>query len=334
MDITLLLRKHWFLFGILGCIMLAEIIPSVGVTGGPLKPEWTVKYGAVALIFFISGLSLSITDVVNATTRFRVHMFILSFSFIFIPLIIVIMNVVLRKLFGVNEWLLKGLATVSCMPPPVSSAVILTKSVGGNEAVAIFNSVVGSFLGIILTPMALLLFLGTTAVVSVGSSVFTLGQTVLLPLFIGQVIRYFGVMRGIHKLPLSTLGQSALLFIIFTTFCDVFKMHDAAMNASDILITVMLVLLLQIFLLYISFQSAVQIYNPTDVVAITFCSTHKSLTLGVSILRILFSGYAHYSQILLPLLVYHPTQIILGGMLVPSMKKWLTRTKARTKLLP
>ena len=50
---------------------------------------------------------------------------------------------------------------------------------------------------------------------------------------------------------------------------------------------------------------------------------------GVSILRILFSGYAHYSQILLPLLVYHPTQIILGGMLVPTMKKWLTRAKAR-----
>lgn len=33
------------------------------------------------------------------------------------------------------------------MPPPVSSAVILTKSVGGNEAAAIFNSAVGSFLG-------------------------------------------------------------------------------------------------------------------------------------------------------------------------------------------
>ena len=32
------------------------------------------------------------------------------------------------------------------MPPPVSSAVILTKAVGGNEAAAIFNSAFGSFL--------------------------------------------------------------------------------------------------------------------------------------------------------------------------------------------
>lgn len=34
MAVPLLLRKHWFLFSILGCIMLAEIIPSLGATGG------------------------------------------------------------------------------------------------------------------------------------------------------------------------------------------------------------------------------------------------------------------------------------------------------------
>jgi sodium/bile acid cotransporter 7 len=43
------------------------------------------------------------------------------------------------------------------MPPPVSSAVILTKASGGNEAAAIFNSAFGSFLGIFVTP-ALLMF--------------------------------------------------------------------------------------------------------------------------------------------------------------------------------
>lgn len=43
------------------------------------------------------------------------------------------------------------------MPPPVSSAVILTKAVGGNEAAAVFNSALGSFLGILITPITLLL---------------------------------------------------------------------------------------------------------------------------------------------------------------------------------
>lgn len=82
--------------------------------------------------------------------------------------------------------------------------------------------------------------LGTTAVVSIVNSLFTLGQTVLLPLFLGQFVRHYGLLREIHKFPVSAIGQSALLFIIFTTFCDVFKMHDATMNASDVLITVIL----------------------------------------------------------------------------------------------
>lgn len=42
------------------------------------------------------------------------------------------------------------------MPPPVSSAVILTRAANGNEAAAIFNSVLGSFLGILFTPASLL----------------------------------------------------------------------------------------------------------------------------------------------------------------------------------
>lgn len=42
------------------------------------------------------------------------------------------------------------------MPPPVSSAVILTRAAQGNETAAIFNSLVGSFLGIVLTPLSLL----------------------------------------------------------------------------------------------------------------------------------------------------------------------------------
>ena len=52
----------------------------------------------------------------------------------------------LAKVTSLDPWLLSGLTVVSCMPPPVSSAVILTKAVGGNEAAAIFNSAFGSFL--------------------------------------------------------------------------------------------------------------------------------------------------------------------------------------------
>ncbi|KAL1139615.1 hypothetical protein AAG570_006597 [Ranatra chinensis] len=325
-----IIKRNWFLCGILGCILAAEVFPSLGKTGGLLKPEWTVKYGAVGIIFLTSGLSLSINDVLAAGSKYRLHLFIQTFTFVCIPIMILIFNLVLNNIMGINEWILKGLATVSCMPPPVSSAVILTKAVGGNEAAAVFNSVIGSFLGIIITPLTLLFFLGSTAIISVLNSVVMLGQTVVIPLLLGLAIRHFRIIRNLKLLPLSTVGQSLLLFIIYTTFCDAFVTHDIPMNATDVLISVVLVVVIQIGLLYISFHISLYLkwYSPGDVVAITFCSTHKSLTLGVPILRILFSGYAHFSQITLPLLIYHPTQIILGGLMVPPFKKWMMQKKS------
>ncbi|XP_023589345.1 sodium/bile acid cotransporter 7 isoform X5 [Trichechus manatus latirostris] len=52
------MRKEWFMFGIVLAIAGAKLEPSVGMNGGPLKPEITVTYIAVAIIFFNSGLSL------------------------------------------------------------------------------------------------------------------------------------------------------------------------------------------------------------------------------------------------------------------------------------
>ncbi|XP_058406144.1 sodium/bile acid cotransporter 7 isoform X8 [Diceros bicornis minor] len=52
------MRKEWFMVGIVLAIAGAKLKPSIGVNGGPLKPEITVSYIAVSTIFFNSGLSL------------------------------------------------------------------------------------------------------------------------------------------------------------------------------------------------------------------------------------------------------------------------------------
>ncbi len=72
------LLKRWFLVGIVTVIVLAKLQPLIGVergiritielficacmtdsfATGPLHPEYTVRYIAVSVIFFNSGLSL------------------------------------------------------------------------------------------------------------------------------------------------------------------------------------------------------------------------------------------------------------------------------------
>ncbi|XP_060249182.1 sodium/bile acid cotransporter 7 isoform X6 [Meriones unguiculatus] len=125
-------RKEWFMVGIVVAIGAAKLEPSFGVHGGPLKPEITVSYVAVATIFFNSGLSLKTEELTSALVHLKLHLFIQIFTLAFFPTTIWLF-LQLLSVTSINEWLLKGLQTVGCMPPPVSSAVILTKAVGGNE---------------------------------------------------------------------------------------------------------------------------------------------------------------------------------------------------------
>lgn len=48
---------------------------------------------------------------------------------------------------------------------------------------------------------------------------------------------------------------------------------------------------------------------------------------GIPIIKIIFGGYDGLSVISIPLLVYHPVQILLGGLLVPTVKAWLITTE-------
>tara|TARA_B100000780_G_scaffold229848_1_gene169509 strand:+ start:31 stop:423 length:393 start_codon:yes stop_codon:yes gene_type:complete len=59
-----------------------------------------------------------------------------------------------------------------------------------------------------------------------------------------------------------------------------------------------------------------------DIVALMFSGSHKSLTLGMPILMAMF-GESVPAFIVLPLLVYHPSQIILGSLLAPRCAQFI-----------
>lgn len=81
--------------------------------------------------------------------------------------------------------------------------------------------------------------MGFTTIVPLLGTVFQLTGTVLFPLLLGQSLRKLTELRG-HKLPLNTVSQCALLFVIYTTFCDTFHNPDTGLYATDILVTMIL----------------------------------------------------------------------------------------------
>ncbi|XP_786622.3 sodium/bile acid cotransporter 7-B isoform X2 [Strongylocentrotus purpuratus] len=320
------IKENWFLMGIIVVILAARAEPSIGQKGGPLIPEITVKYLAVSIIFFNSGLSLKTEDLKSALLHVKLHCFVQLFTLTFVPCFVWVLIKFLSAT-DIDGWLLKGLQVVGCMPPPVSSAVILTKAVGGNEAAAIFNSAFGSFLGIIVTPLLLLVFMGSSSSVPFSSILSQLSMTVVVPVIAGQIVRQF-IKEWLErtKPPFGQMGKGVLLLIIFCTFCDTFSNPSLQINHYSLIAIGVVVLMLQMFLLLLTFlasQLSFFGFSPADTVAIMFCSTHKSLTLGIPMLKIVFAGYDHLSLISIPLLVYHPTQILLGGVLVEYVRNWM-----------
>uniref|UniRef100_A0A8C6XLR6 Sodium/bile acid cotransporter n=1 Tax=Naja naja TaxID=35670 RepID=A0A8C6XLR6_NAJNA len=317
------LRKDWFMLGIVLAITVAKLEPAFGVKGGPLKPEITITYVAVSAIFFNSGLSLKTEELTSALMHVKLHLFVQIFTLVFFPTVIWLF-LQLLSITSINEWLLKGLQTVGCMPPPVSSAVILTKAVGGNEAAAIFNSAFGSFL------------LGSSSSVPFSSIFSQLFMTVVVPLIIGQIVRrYIKEWLERKKPPFGAISSCVLLMIIYTTFCDTFSNPNIDLDKFSLIIIVFIIFSVQLGFMMLTFFFSTRKssgFTPADTVAIIFCSTHKSLTLGIPMLKIVFEGYKHLSLISVPLLIYHPAQILLGSILVPTIKSWMISRQKAMKL--
>uniref|UniRef100_A0A8C4YCI0 Solute carrier family 10 member 7 n=1 Tax=Gopherus evgoodei TaxID=1825980 RepID=A0A8C4YCI0_9SAUR len=266
-------RKEWFIVGIVLVIAVAKLQPAVGAKGGPLKPEITITYIAVSAIFFNSGLSLKTEELTSALMHVKLHLFVQIFTLVFFPTAIWLFLQAL-SVTPINEWLLKGLQTVGCMPPPVSSAVILTKAVGGNE-------------GIVITPLLLLLFLGSSSSVPFTSIFSQLFMTVVVPLIIGQIVR-----RRIKdwlerkKPPFGAISSCVLLMIIYTTFCDTFSNPNIDLDKFSLIIIVLIIFFVQLSFMLLTFLFSTRNnfgFTPADTVAIIFCSTHKSLTLGTEV---------------------------------------------------
>ncbi|KAJ7427239.1 hypothetical protein WISP_08748 [Willisornis vidua] len=169
--------------------------------------------------------------------------------------------------------------------------------------------------------------LGSSSSVPFTSIFSQLFMTVVVPLIIGQIVRrYIKDWLERKKPPFGAISSCVLLMIIYTTFCDTFANPNIDLDKFSLIIIVFIIFSIQMSFMVLTFLFSTRnnsTFTPADTVAIVFCSTHKSLTLGIPMLKIVFAGYEHLSLISVPLLIYHPAQILLGSLLVPTIKSWM-----------
>ena len=141
--------RRFFLVGVVAAVGLAALVPELGRKGGPLMPELTVNWGATGGIFLLSGLTLPSSQLAATAVRVKEHALIQAFNLAFVPLVMLAVCSGLGSVGLLPAALADGMLVMAAVPTTVNMCVALTRSAGANEALAIFNAVVGNVLGVV-----------------------------------------------------------------------------------------------------------------------------------------------------------------------------------------
>lgn len=310
------LARNWFIVSLPLAIALAWLVPDAGATGGWLRSEVTTKLG-VALIFLFQGLTLPSSALKQGASQWRLHLLVQAFTFLLFPLI----GMALDALAGrhLPPDLRLGFLFLCVLPSTVSMSVVLTGLAGGNTVGAIFNAALSNIIGVFITPIwvAWLMKSGGQSQ-PLGGVVKEVVVLLLLPLAVGQLIRVFATSwADQNKKRLGNAASGLILFLVFTAFCNSVKAQFWAQQSAGVLFAASagVVLIFIIAIALIEVLARMFKLDRPDRITATFCAPQKTIASGIPLAKAIFGAHPGLGLILLPILFYHPLQLIVCGVL-------------------
>lgn len=316
-------KVDWFLIGMGVATALAGLFPEPGAAGGWLHPELLTK-GGIALIFFLHGIALSFDALKAGTLRWPLHLVVQVSTFLVFP----VLGLGLMAVLGgrVAPELVLGFFYLCALPSTVSSSVAMTAAARGNVAGALFNATLSSLLGVFLTPLWVAFVLKSSGQAPALGPVFVdLVEWLVLPLVLGQLSRpWLAAWALRHKPQINVADRATILVLVYTSFCDSFKEgvwsgHGGA--TLGLVLAGSAVLFTFVMLLTGGVARALK-FTREDRIATMFCGSKKTLASGVPMARLIFGTHPGLGLILLPIMIYHPLQLVICGVLA---QRWGNR---------
>lgn len=311
------IKRNWFVLGILVALASGLMFPEVGAR---LNPDGVTTTLIVLALFFLIGLTLPSENILQGLMCIRLHLWVQLFVFGLAPLFFFFTS---RLLAGhVDAGLIVGIIALGCLPTTVSSCTVFTQVSGGNVVGTMFNAALSNIAGVILSPLLLSLFLSTVGqglprdeVVKV---LIGLCLKMLLPVAAGQGLR--GLIKNWavdRRKTLSSASSVLILSVVF--FATARSAHHPALNGglAPLLLPMGYLAASHLLLVGLSYGgSRLLRLKAEDRISALFAAPQKTLAMGVPLLSLYFSGNAELLGIaILPLLFYHPFQLLVAGVL-------------------
>jgi sodium/bile acid cotransporter 7 len=303
-----------FVLLLMTMIVAAWLWPAPGAYRATVDLEKIAEWG-VSLIFFFYGLKLNLTKLREDLSNWKLHITIQMVTFIIFPLLIL---AAIKLIPGDgNNILLTGTFFLAALPSTVSSSVVLVSIARGNIAAAIFNASLSGIAGVFITPLWMKLSENAASGnIDLSDALLKLSLQVLLPVFAGVMLnRFWGSFATHHRQALKTFDQTIILLIVYTSFCESFAagmFQNQTTTEIITLIAAMTILFLAIFSVTWAISSILN-FSTEDRITALFCGTKKSLVHGTVMSKVLFPNAGNAGVILLPLMIFHTIQLIIGS---------------------
>lgn len=310
------LVRDRFLGGMIAAVVLASLFPNLGRSGGSLHAEVLADVG-IFIVFFLHGIGLATRSLKAAALHWRLHLLVQGLTFCVFPLLWLLLDGLLGR--WVPQDLRLGFYYLCVLPSTISSSVALTALAGGNVSAALFNATLSSLLGIVLTPLLVSLMVSTIGTgPDLGETILNTATLLLLPIVIGQLLRpVLGDGFARRRRITHALDRGVILLLVFVSFCDsvaagLWREHGTGILALTL--AGALLILAIVLLLSIASARGLGLVREDEITAV-FCGSKKTLASGVPMAKLLFGAHPGLGLIVLPILLYHQAQLLVGTIL-------------------
>jgi solute carrier family 10 (sodium/bile acid cotransporter), member 7 len=314
------LKKNWFLVGLLAAMSLGYLL---GEDGALFNPGGWTNRAIVFVLFLITGLKLPSDRIKQDLATPRLHVYLQLFIFLIVPLYFL----TAIPLFGeaMDGQLIVGVLALAVLPTTVSSCIVFTQNSNGNTVAAVFNAALANTAGIFISPLLLSLLLSSSGRALPASQLINtlqgLALNMLVPIALGQLARFrLREWAVAHGKQLAVASNVLILVIVLLAFARTGADPNFARYAPQLGWPIAYLMGSHLVLIgLVSAGAALLRLDRKDRITALFVGPEKTLALGAPLLTIFFEGQDILGVALLPLVIYHPWQLLVAGVLVSRL---------------
>jgi solute carrier family 10 (sodium/bile acid cotransporter), member 7 len=306
-----------FLLAVAATVALAALVPAHGEAADAVSDA---AKAAIALLFFLYGTRLSPEQAWHGVRQWRLHLLVLATTFVIFPILGLAARTLVPAVLTID--LYNGLLFLCLVPSTVQSSIAFTSIARGHVSAAIVSASLSNILGVVLTPLLVVLLMKTSGVPRVdGTAVRDIMVQLLLPFAAGQLARPWlaGTVARYAAL-LKVVDRGSILLVVYTAFSmGVVKGIWASVDVWRlVMVTAVAAVLLALVLTTTTVIGRLARLDRGDAVVLLFCGSKKSLASGLPMALVLFPA-ATVGLTMLPLMIFHQIQLVVCAVIASRL---------------